>query len=346
VGLLRQVHRDDQYILDHCSKYLARERPDWWNPNARGSDAWRFPIVDSHADADLGQEESYRLNEVTFIYVEGEPPPDAVGALGTFGQMYDPVAFRRVLHRGEQTRLWAATIVVGKGEVHLYKLVVDGNAQVDPLNPQRVTLLNGREWSRFFTQECTQPISFARWELALLGRLTERILPFRTSEGQRFIEAFVRALDRDSRVAHAFRFDEPVGVVNYIDKLVAREERHRLVDYKLCLNQVDRVLRRWNPYVEPAQQPTETFVGLYDQMARDDVDGWDRSVYASPRFFLETLRRHTFTGAFAHPKYGGNVHAIGWSYLEERYRGEDGTTLFDWRRVMEKPLGRNEAYRG
>ena len=55
---------------------------------------------------------------------------------------------------------------------------------------------NGGEWSRFFTWSRTNPISFEDWETALLQRLTDHILPFRTTEGQRFLDCYYDYLDR------------------------------------------------------------------------------------------------------------------------------------------------------
>jgi hypothetical protein len=81
-------------------------------------------------------------------------------------------------------------------------------------------------------------------------------------------------------------------------------------------------------------------------MADDYVSGWDTSKYNSPRYFLELLRRHTVTGAFSHPKYGGNVNGVGWAYLEDRYSDSTGATLFDWRAALEQPLGTNADYLG
>ena len=68
--------------------------------------------------------------------------------------------------------------------------------------------------------------------------------------------------------------------------------------------------------------------------------------YGSPLYFLQLLRRHTYTGAFSHPKYGGNVGASSWAYLSERYKDTQGQTLFDWRKAIEKPLGINADYHG
>jgi hypothetical protein len=221
---------------------------------------------------------------------------------------------------------------------------------LDPINPQRAVADNGQPWSRFFTQLGAVPISFDRYELALLQRLVGRILPFHTPEGQNFLKRYYEGLDRTSRenqVPRAYRLDEPVGVANYIDKIVSREENHHLVDYRLCLRQIDRVLRQRNPVTEPAQMSDEVFDGLYAEMASDRVSGWDTSAYGSPAYFLKMLRRHTFTGAFSHPKYGGNSGAAGWAYLSERLRDpQTKVTFFDWPRITEKPLGNSSEYHG
>lgn len=241
------------------------------------------------------------------------------------------------------------TVVVPKGEVHQYKYVVDGEIRLDEVNPQRVILENGQPWSRFFTHLCCIPLTFERWELGILNRLTSHILPFETEDGRNFLERFYNTADRqtkDTQYAHAYRLDQPVGVVNFIDKLLAKEESHRVIDYRTCLELIDRVLRRRNPVTEPSQMPKEMYRQLYEEMAQDRVDGWDYGRYGSPRFFLQLLRRHTFTGAFCHPKYGGNVGAAGWAYLEERYRDANGQTLFQWRRIMERPLGSSMEYHG
>jgi hypothetical protein len=93
-------------------------------------------------------------------------------------------------------------------------------------------------------------------------------------------------------------------------------------------------------------------------MANDDghsLQGWDYSRYASPKFFLGLLRRHTYTGAFAHPKHGGNSGAAGWAYLAQNLRDpitgdlpdpDPRKSFFDWARALEPPLGRNKEYRG
>lgn len=342
------VDRDDHDILNHCAKYLARETSDsrhnfgQYDPaefRARVCEPWRFPLIESHSD---GQDftASYAWNDVTLVFAaqsQAEAPSE-VSVVGTFANLYEPLQLRRLQFQGDDTPFFAVTVVVPKGEVHTYKFLVDGQPIVDPINPQLAVLDNGRIWSRFFTQECTQPICLERWEQQLLQRLTDHILPFRTQEGQRALQ--------QNLVGNTFLLDQSVGAVNFIDKLIAREENHYFDDYKTCLELIDRLLRQRNPFGEPSAMPKPMFVQLYAEMASNNVPGWDYGRYGSPRFFLQLLRRHTFTGAFCHPKYGGNTHAAGWAYLEERFRDTDGKTLFDWRRAIERPIGNDADYHG
>jgi hypothetical protein len=330
--------RDDQDILNYCAKYISRDTSDLQEFRARICEPWRFPIIDGYSD---GQDfiASYQFNEVTFVYATPrDAVPEEIGVVGTFANLYEPVPLRRLKFQDVEMPYFAVTAVVPKGQVHTYKFVLDGEALLDPINPQQVTLENGKVWSRFFTQNCTQPISLERWEYAILQRLTDHILPFRTEEGQRALE--------QGLVTKTFLLDESVGAVNFIDKLIAREENHYLDDYKICLELIDRVLRQRNPFVDPEFMPKQMYVDLYNEMATNNVPGWNYGRYGSPRFFLQLLRRHTFTGAFAHPKYGGNTQCAGWAYLEEKFRDASGKTLFDWRRAIEKPLGNDPDYHG
>ncbi|MCC6858043.1 MAG: gluconate 2-dehydrogenase subunit 3 family protein, partial [Bryobacterales bacterium] len=272
--------------------------------------------------------------------------PQTVSVIGTFAPLYEEISLRRI----PDTPYFAVTVMVPKGEVHTYRYLVDGRQELDPVNPQSEMADNGRVWSRFFTQGCTRRLCFEPWEMDILARLTDHILPFRTPDGQRFLDQYYKDLDRagkENQYPGAYRFDESVGVANFIDKVVAREENHHLVDYKICLGLINRLLRQRNPFVEPRLISKEMYIELYDQMASGNVPGWDYGAYSNPRYFLQLLRRHAITGAFAHPKYSGNSGAGGWAYLSERYRDpQTGKTLFDWRRSLEKPLGINEFYRG
>lgn len=351
------VNRDDQYVINHCSRYLARDvqerrhdfgqyAPD--DTRATVCEAWRLPVVDSHYDG-RSVEDSYRFNDVTFVYDGRHAPPGDVGVVGTFGELYAHVPLRPVLFLGDQTGLWAVTVRVPKGQVHTYKYRVDDRHVVDPVNPQRGRHDNGETWSRFFTDGCQVPLVLSRREQALLGRIVAHLLPFRLPENRRFVQDVYNALDRQGRTQQyplAYLLDEEVGVVNYIDKTLARTEQHHADDYRVCLSILNTLLRARYGGLDPLMLPPDAYEDVYAEMADDKVDGWDTSRYGSPKHFLLLLRRHAMTGAFAHPKSGGNSGTAGWMYLESRFRDEEDQTLFDWRRAIESPLGHNTDYRG
>jgi hypothetical protein len=351
------VDRDDQYVLNHCARYLSRDVTDprhdfgQYEPDdARASlcEAWRFPIVDAHFDG-ASVETSYGFNDVTFVYDGRSGGAREVAVVGSFGDLHAPVPMRPVRFLGDDTGFRAVSVRVPKGQVHTYLLVVGGELRVDPVNPQQERSDNGREWSRFFTDGCQVPLVLSRRERAVLGRLVAHLLPFRLPENRQFVQQVYDTLDRQARTQQfplAYRLDEEVGVVNYIDKVLARAEQHHADDYRTCLSIVDRLLRdRWGG-LDPMMLAPDAYGDLYAEMATDSVHGWDTARYGSPRHFLLLLRRHAMTGAFTHPKSGGNSGAAGWMYLESRFRDDDDQTLFDWRRALEAPLGRNTDYRG
>ena len=359
------AEKDETYVLNHCTRFLARDNEDSrhnygqydsTDPRGRISEAWRFPIIDSYYDGH-DYKASHDFNIVTFVYQNRDLRFGSdIGVLGTFTDFFDPVPLRQV---GDSV-YWAATIVVPKRQSHLYKFVAGGRVFLDPVNPQLVTRQDGSQWSRFFTEYCTDILSFERWEVQLLERMTNYILPFRSIEGQRFLDIYYNGLDRQGKAtqyARAYRLNQPVGVVNFIDKIVSRAESHRLMDYKVCLELIDRVMRLRDPYEDPAQMPDAAYDGLYESLAdaSQAIAGWDYARYASPRFFLQLLRRHTYTGAFSHPKHGGNAGGAGWAYLAGNLVDPVSGNLpdpltaapyFDWSRALEWPLGRNVEYRG
>lgn len=346
--------KDDTYVLNQCAKYLARNNTDprhnfgQFDPGdirSRICESWRFPIVDVYSDG-VNFESTYAQNEVTFVYAhEGSTPPQQISVVGTFSNLYEPIPLRQV----GDSKYFTVTVLVPKGEIHTYKFILDGAAIVDPINPQRVTLDNGKVWSRFFTFLCTTPLTLEQWERDLLARLTYHVLPFRTKDAQDFLNRYYYGLDRqakDTQFIHAYRLDEPVGAVSFIDNLLAREENHHLIDYKICLTMISEILRKRNPFVELTLMPATMYEDLYKEMATGNVNGWDYNRYSEPRYFLQLLRRHTYTGAFSHPRYGGNIGASGWAYLEETFRDQNGKSAFDWRKALEIPLGGNADYHG
>jgi hypothetical protein len=331
---------DHTAVLNLAGKYLARYPG---APVADYAEAWRFPVIDSHHSGD-----DYRWNRVTFVW-RAVAPDDrrSVSVVGTFDTLWDTTPLEPVLFDGQTTLYRAATVLVPKGQVHVYRFLVDGQTMPDPINPQRVVLDNAVEWSRFFTDQCAIPVSFDSHELAILTRLTNEILPFTSDAAQRFMDLYYFNADKAAResVFHqAFRLEQPVGAANFIDKLVAREERHRLADYRTCLKLIGDVLRARFPGLTADEVSKDAYQTLYQQMADNKVDGWDTSQYGSPNFFLQLLRRHTYSGAFSHPKYGGNAGAAGWAWLEDRFRGPKNESCFDWERAIEPPTGASADY--
>jgi hypothetical protein len=348
--------KDERYYFNLCTKCLARVDLDRRHDKGvaeiddlRASvlEPWRFPFIDGYRDPD-DPEVSRTFNQVSFVYLHTGPieeAPREVSVAGTFAPLYDPIPLKRL----SDTAFYVITVRVPRAQVHRYRFNVDGRWIVDPINPQTLTTPSGTVWSRFFTDACPERITLEEWQTRLLERMADQILPLRTKEGQNFLDRYVTALDRqarDSLYPAAYRFDRVIGAVNYIDKILAREESHRLRDYQVCLEIIDRILRQRNPVQDIPDMPRGMFATLYDEMATNLVPGWQYERYGDPRFFLSLLRRHVYTGAFCHPKYGGNTGAAGWAYLAERFLGRDGATLFAWRNNCEKPLGLAEDYNG
>lgn len=327
---------DPGYVFDRCTRLLARTNLDDRSSflghldgrtAGRISEAWRLPIVD--------RSDREGHNRVTFVWA-GSPGDERVDLLCTGTGLNHLLPMRRV---GAST--WFATGAhVPFGQVHYYKFMVDGRFTTDVVNPQRETLADGAVWSRFFTDYCRERLTLEPFEWRLLDRLADHILPFRTAEGQKWLR----------QLPDLYLLDKSVGVVNYIDKILAREEAHRRTDYALGLAVIRDLLRARNPVVAPHEQPTAAFNTLFADIAAwsagTTLPQWDHARYGNPKAFMALLRRHTWTGAFCHPSYGGNIEAMGWRYLSDRYQSNTGDTLFDWRRAIEAPLGRDEEYRG
>jgi hypothetical protein len=354
-GTVKIIENDDQYILNHCTKFLSRSNTDarhnfgQYDPaDSRGRicESWRFPIINTYAEA--GDENNYAYNRVTFIY-RSESPNDQISIIGTFANLHELIPLEPVRFLDTPTDYLAVSLRIPKGRAYRYKFIVNGRAVLDPVNPQQIREANGHIWSRFFTHLCTQPLSFETWELSILERLVAHIMPFRTKEGQDFLQFFYNKLDSQQKKQQSmfsYRLDQSIGIVNFIDHLVAREEQHHLIDYKICLNMIAGIVRKRSPRTEPAKASKEIFIELYGEMASGRVADWDTSKYNDPTYFLQMLRRHAYTGAFSHPKYGGNASALGWRYLADRFRDANGATLFNWARAMEQPLGTASDYLG
>jgi hypothetical protein len=352
-----QQQTSDTYILNFCAKHLARLNLDSKHSlsstledasNLRASilEAWQFPIVDKFRDPTKSTEENAEYNLVTLVYFNPVSQiPSNVSVIGSFHKLYEPLALKRI----GSTPYFATSLRLPKAQVFTYKFIVDGQYINDLINPQEHQFNNGEVWSRFFTDECSSPVTFSKWEFRVLDRLINQLLPFRTKSAENFLNRYTAHMDstsRDSQYPHLYRVNQSVGVVNFIDKILAKQERHRRVDYSICLEQINKVLTTRDP-INPVETMRDgLFTSLYDGMATNNLPEWDYSAYGDPSYFLKILRRHAFTGAFSHPKYGGNASAAAWAYIAERLRDDNGKTLFDWQANFEAPIGKSKDYNG
>ena len=331
--------QDDDHVLDLCAKHLARLNSDLrhsYNGHLAGesrgrfSEGWRFPAIES--------DPGHASNQVTFVWRRemDEARPNAVLLLGTFAPLYQRVPLREI----PDSIYWYVTLRIPKQSCHRYLFEVDGRYEQDRVNPQTASDGGGQTWSRFFTEETTTPLFLQDHERSLLGRFVQHILPFRTRAAEEFLRSPGNPLPNS-----VYELDQAVGVVNFIDKTLAREEAHNGPDYRICLREIERLLRLRQPYVEPAEVPKAVFQQLYEEM-KGHVPGWNTALYDNPSHFLRMVRRHVFLGAFSHPRHGGNAMALGWRFLEERFRDRQGRSVFDWRKAIEPPLGTNQEYVG
>lgn len=347
----RRSYAEGIYSLS--TKFLARDSGEWTESgntsrrhdylggtapgeSGRHAEAWRFPVVEPFFSILESADENVRWNKVTFIYRHNGT--SSVPTVKLTGLPY-PNLRSLELPQIEDSCYLAVTVLLPAGRLYNYCFVVNGQVQPDTINPQRQQLPNGEEVSVFFTLNCSRPVLFEPWERTILRRLTSHILPFNSREGELFqLRPGSGAAQPLSAQLH--KFDHSIGVSNYIDKLLAREERHHLSSYKTCLAQINRILRSREPFLEPRDIPEHRYVDLYHQMSSGNtVADWDYKLYDNPGYFLFLLRRHVWTGAFSHPKYGGNANGTGWLWLSDQFP-------FDYAAALEAPYGNNSAYRG
>ena len=349
--------KDPDYILNQCTKYLARGKVCFTDSPGTPQDnistvaeSWRFPLVSPALDP---KGMTGTINEVTFIYFAGAGKTvDRVSVYGSFAPMYQTLDLVAIPYRNSPSGYYALTLLVPAGKGYYYRFRVNGGDLPDPVNPQRIVLENGKEWSFFFTDYYNYSVEFEEWEINLLSRLVTYILPFRTKDAQNFINRYYLTLtDQEKQSMPIYKLDESVGEVNYMTNILAREERHHLLDYKVCIGLIDQLLRIRNPYVDSWEVSDTMIQQLYAEMSTGNVNGWDHTKYANPVYFLGLLRRHGLMGAFSHPRYGGNIGGVGWAYLKEKYpivndAGQTTGTYFNWEAAMEQPLGTNADYKG
>lgn len=96
---------------------------------------------------------------------------------------------------------------------------------------------------------------------------------------------------------------------NFIDKLLANEERTALPLYRQALIDIDRhALQRWQKSFATLadEQQRECLENLEDGAIQEWTAALDQTA------FFSMLRFHTILGFVAAPKFGGNANFAGW----------------------------------
>ena len=339
-------YRDDIDLLSHCVKNLAHAGHVVDGRPRKPTEPWRYPLISSAVSP--VETPGTDLNNVTFIYVrDNSTESDDVAVVGTFAELYQPIPLRPVRFLDKATRYASVSMSIPKREFHTYRFLVSGLPRNDPINPQTRVLDNGAEWSCFFTDGYAMPSVLTQTELCLLSRLVARITPLRTPDAENFLKRFYNKLDQEQQSRqqpHAYRLDDLVGEVNFIDNLLARGERHRLSLYRLALRRIDDFLKARHPDQAHSDLPEAVYEQVLELLQTNMMPGWEVDGSCA---FLQVLRRHAVMGAFTHPRYGGNSAASGWNYLRDRYVGDDPSgTCFDWPIAIERPLGTSDIYFG
>jgi gluconate 2-dehydrogenase gamma chain len=110
------------------------------------------------------------------------------------------------------------------------------------------------------------------------------------------------------------RDEEPgaieAGVVNFVDKALANEDKALVPVYRAGLAGVDAVAKKRfkKNFVDLAEtEQDEVLVALES----GKPDGWPKGAVAAGDFFV-AVRAHTVFGFLCDPAYGGNRDYVGW----------------------------------
>lgn len=101
--------------------------------------------------------------------------------------------------------------------------------------------------------------------------------------------------------------------VNFIDKLLANEERTSLPLYRQALADLDRHAQaRWQKSFAGAGADVQR--ECLENLEDGSLQHWQAALGQQP--FFEMLRFHTILGFLAAPKFGGNADFSGWRALK------------------------------
>jgi len=103
------------------------------------------------------------------------------------------------------------------------------------------------------------------------------------------------------------------GCVNFIDKLLAHEEKSLLPAYRSALAALDQWARTQSGQ-DLAQLEAATLVPLLEQLEDGVASPWPAQAL-QPAALFATLRFHTLLGFLASPQFGGNAGGKGWQAI-------------------------------
>ncbi len=331
--LAEELPIDHQYILNLSGKITGRSNTP-------------FPIVDTFLDT----EKNSFFNQVTFVYYSEQTnnaqDKIAIFLIGNFDSLHTKRKLHQIIFNNELTRFYAITLKLPVKKRYHYQFLIDDSHIIDPLNTLTKQLDNNVIWSEFFTESIKSNIILEEWEAQILRRLISYILPFKTNEFKTFVKNHQGQFSELTKsLISQISYD--IGCVNFIDKLISRDELHHIINYKLCLKEIKRILFALNTFQEPKEMDEYFYQRIYQIMSQNDFTIWNKATYENPSYFIMVLRRHIITAAFSHPKHGGNTDALGWQFLDSllRNNNHDGAG-FDWQQALEKPLGINNDYIG
>jgi gluconate 2-dehydrogenase gamma chain len=111
--------------------------------------------------------------------------------------------------------------------------------------------------------------------------------------------------------------DEPgaieAGVVNFVDKALAHEDKALAPVYVAGLAGVDAVAQKrfQKPFVALAAADQDAVLAALDS---GKADGWPKGPVGAKDFFT-AVRAHTVFGFLCDPSYGGNRDWVGWKVV-------------------------------
>ncbi|MDG2166983.1 MAG: gluconate 2-dehydrogenase subunit 3 family protein [Opitutales bacterium] len=136
----------------------------------------------------------------------------------------------------------------------------------------------------------SEPVSFSSAQWKSVETITGRIIP--TDEEPGAIEA---------------------NCVNFIDKVLANEDKAQKSIYEKGLTELNTVSRKRfdKAFIDLNEVQQDEILA---KLETDEVEGWSDSA-GSPATFFATVRAHTLIGFLSDPKYGGNQDYVGWKLI-------------------------------